>query len=826
MFNLKPQRIYVRWLLIFCLLALIFGTIVQAADTKKLIDLDCKNSDLKDVLKLLADKGGVNFDIASDVSATVTLHLSKMTFKDILNFLCKQYNLAVEQKESIYYITQIDISVLKIEYVDGKLSVEAAGAKLTNLFNIITQKTGRNLVLDPAIQDRGSILLNKVPLDDAIKALLTQFNLSEEKINQISYLRRKSVPPGSISPDTKIEYQNGKLTLDVKNVPLQTLTRAITEKTNISIVPDPSLNPNVSIFVQDQPIPDALSTICDTNNLGLSKESPTLYRIYKLTNSFRVSYKDKSLSVDADGADAQALFSEISRQSGVQINLDKDLRGQVTIHFKNVALFQGITSIADSAGWVIEKRGSGYQLHFNNNNIKINYDPENKLFDIVVTSAALAQVINEIANKADLNVSVSNQVNWSINSLRMIGKNVYQVFDYLLKGTIFTYKEVDGIFIFSDSMYPRPETVDFTDIKVYTIKYLKADQVMNTLPATFPRQDFMLLSEKNALIVTGPPSVHTMFTEYLNQIDVERIEDRTELIKIKHLKAEDVLKYLPASIPKQDIIVIKEMNALTVSGPQNLTNQIKQYIEKIDQPNPMIVFDIKVIKISNSNELNWNPPSVDGLGVGSNPKNFGALPLKIDGTGAIAALDTLVTKGRAKILQNPIITTLNGSPVSFNVSSKRTYVINKSSTSNTATTSGVPTPTPDSSTETKEFDNSLTVSITPWVAANNQITMEIKPRIREYGAVSESGLPDTSEHATETTIRVNNKQTVMISGLKSTRQEKSVSKVPFFGDIPLLSFLFRKTKNTDVQDEFVIVITPTLVYDDITQADMDQKMEN
>ncbi|MCL6590428.1 MAG: hypothetical protein K6U80_10785 [Firmicutes bacterium] len=821
MFKLITQRFYVRWLLIFCLFALIFGSIVQAAETKKLIDLDFKAADIKDILRALAATAGVTFIIDPDVTGTVTLSLNKKTFTEALNIIAKQFNLAVTKEENVYHISQIDTSFLKIEYENGELSVEARGAKLITLFDTITQKTGRNLVLDPTIMDRGSIILNKAPLEDAIKALLTHFNLVEVKAGSVSRIERKS-SLDILGNTAKIEYQNGRLTIDAKNVPLQSLTRAITEKTGVSIVPDINLNPNVSIFVQNLAIGDVLNALCDTNNLGLSQDGP-VWRIYKLNNSFRVSYINNTLSVDADGADAEGLFAEISRKSGVQITLDRDLRAQITIHFKNVPFFQGISSIADSAGWIIEKRGPAYQLHQNTNNnpnIRIYYNPESKLFDIDVTSASIAQVISEIAKKADLNISVTSQVNWPVNAVRLMGVNVYQAFDFLLKGTIFSYIEEDGVFNFSDSMYPRPETVDFQEIEIYPLKYLKAEQVLNTLPQIFPRQNFVVLPEKNAFIVTAPGNLHVLFKEYINKIDIERIEDQTEVFPIKHLKAEDVLKYLPASIPKQDIVVIKEMNALTVSGPKSLMYQIRQYIEKIDQPNPMIIFDIKVIKINNSTALDWQPPTVNNLTV---DLKGGSLPLNVSNVGAITALNTLITRGKAQILTNPIMATLNGCPTSFTASNKRYYKIPQIGTSGA---SGTPTPTASPESNYKAFDNTLKVTITPWVSANNQITMEIKPTITEYGPVSDSGLPDTSEHTSETMVRVSNNQTVVISGLKTTRKEKSVSKIPFFGDIPLLGFFFRTTKDIDVQDEFVIVITPTLSYDDISRVNVNQELEN
>ena len=142
-------------------------------------------------------------------------------------------------------------------------------------------------------------------------------------------------------------------------------------------------------------------------------------------------------------------------------------------------------------------------------------------------------------------------------------------------------------------------------VKVYPIKYIKADQLLNSLPPIFPRQDFVIIQDKNALIVTAPPTIHINFSKYLEQVDVDTGQNQTIVLRIKYLKAEDVLKYIPASIPKNDIIVVKELNAITVSGPLNLINQVKQYIDKIDQPNPMIVCDVSVVEINNEHNLDW-----------------------------------------------------------------------------------------------------------------------------------------------------------------------------------------------------------------------------
>jgi hypothetical protein len=108
--------------------------------------------------------------------------------------------------------------------------------------------------------------------------------------------------------------------------------------------------------------------------------------------------------------------------------------------------------------------------------------------------------------------------------------------DFLFKGTVFFYKKIDNVYLIGDGSQIRPENKDFAATKIYPVKYIKAEQLLNSLPATIPKQNFTQMTEKNALVLTAPQSVHEQFTDYLAQVDVANIEDRTEVIKVKYLK--------------------------------------------------------------------------------------------------------------------------------------------------------------------------------------------------------------------------------------------------------------------------------------------------
>ena len=64
---------------------------------------------------------------------------------------------------------------------------------------------------------------------------------------------------------------------------------------------------------------------------------------------------------------------------------------------------------------------------------------------------------------------------------------------------------------------------------------------------------------------------------------------------------------------------------------------------------------------------------------------------------------------------------------------------------------------------------------------------------------------------TDTTVTVHDGQTIVIGGLISDRVERRDSKVPFFGDIPIVGGLFRSESEDRVKTELLIVLTPHVV---------------
>jgi pilus assembly protein CpaC len=104
------------------------------------------------------------------------------------------------------------------------------------------------------------------------------------------------------------------------------------------------------------------------------------------------------------------------------------------------------------------------------------------------------------------------------------------------------------------------------------------------------------------------------------------------------------------------------------------------------------------------------------------------------------------------------------------------------------------------------------VHITPWVDPNGMINSKIKAEVSEPdGSMSVDGLPAFREKVVETVFNVTSGQTMVLSGLLQKGKSKSVTKVPFLGDIPLLGALFRSTRETENDSEVAIFVTPRVV---------------
>jgi type IV pilus assembly protein PilQ len=74
-------------------------------------------------------------------------------------------------------------------------------------------------------------------------------------------------------------------------------------------------------------------------------------------------------------------------------------------------------------------------------------------------------------------------------------------------------------------------------------------------------------------------------------------------------------------------------------------------------------------------------------------------------------------------------------------------------------------------------------------------------------------VPDTTESILNTTVVVKSGETVVLGGMVSASDIKTVKKIPLLGDIPYLGFFFRHTSDAQKPSHLLIFVTATVVSD-------------
>jgi general secretion pathway protein D len=106
------------------------------------------------------------------------------------------------------------------------------------------------------------------------------------------------------------------------------------------------------------------------------------------------------------------------------------------------------------------------------------------------------------------------------------------------------------------------------------------------------------------------------------------------------------------------------------------------------------------------------------------------------------------------------------------------------------------------------------VKITPHINDKNQVRLEIEEEISNPGApMGALGAVPIQERTAQTTVIVDDQQTVVIGGLIRDSLTKQRTKIPVLGDLPVLGFLFRHTSTTKQKSNLLLILTPYVIHD-------------
>lgn len=110
------------------------------------------------------------------------------------------------------------------------------------------------------------------------------------------------------------------------------------------------------------------------------------------------------------------------------------------------------------------------------------------------------------------------------------------------------------------------------------------------------------------------------------------------------------------------------------------------------------------------------------------------------------------------------------------------------------------------------------IKVTPHINESNQVRLELDQESSTPGAATGAlGVVPIQKRTANTTVVVQDQQTVVIGGLMKDEYVTTREKIPVLGDLPLLGALFRRNETTKRKSNLLLVLTPHVIRD---QADL------
>ncbi|MBU4334760.1 MAG: hypothetical protein KKD07_10005, partial [Candidatus Omnitrophica bacterium] len=259
----------------------------------------------------------------------------------------------------------------------------------------------------------------------------------------------------------------------------------------------------------------------------------------------------------------------------------------------------------------------------------------------------------------------------------------------------------------------------------------------------------------------------------------------------------------------------QEINSLILVGEPDVLVRAENIIKQIDQAQPQVVLEAKIIEINKDALKEFGIDWSDSMSLSFQESGR---PLEFDNVEDVAGsvykafafqrsplqitqiIKMLENQNKAKVLSNPRITTLNNKEAEIFVGDRIPYTI-------TNVTGGVAT------TDVRWVEPGIRLSITPSIIEDDFVVLKVKPEVSYIFAFRgpNDEFPHVKTREALAYVRVKNHQPFILGGLLNQEDKKNLYKVPFLGNVPLLGNLFKYEKHTVLDTELIITIIPTIV---------------
>ncbi len=104
----------------------------------------------------------------------------------------------------------------------------------------------------------------------------------------------------------------------------------------------------------------------------------------------------------------------------------------------------------------------------------------------------------------------------------------------------------------------------------------------------------------------------------------------------------------------------------------------------------------------------------------------------------------------------------------------------------------------------------LQLKVTPQITPDDRIIMDLKVNKDSVGQIF-AGVPSVDTRRVQTRVLVDNGETLVLGGIYEQERGKEAERVPFFGELPGVGWLFRTERTLNEKSEMLIFVTPKII---------------
>jgi len=441
---------------------------------------------------------------------------------------------------------------------------------------------------------------------------------------------------------------------------------------------------------------------------------------------------------------------------------------------------------------------------------------------LAVSGMDVLVVLKDLAEQAQLNLVASKNVTGKV-TLFVKDVPLDDALDLILVANeLAAERRGDLLYVMPareyELTYGRPYR-DQRIVKVLPLQYAKAAPVSTVLAQAKSTIGKVIVDEgSNTLFLVDAPEAVEQMRAMVAAMD-QPTERRT--VVLNYAKAKDLAPKIQEVLTKGlgAMQADDRANAVIVTDTPAKLLEIEAMLQTFDQRSRQVLIEAKIVQIALSDKfqmgVDWTSLANKFITV----KGLGALNLASGGQLKLATpdmttrgdyrvvLEALRIFGDTKILSEPRITALNGQEAKILVGSKEPYV--------TQSTSQAGTGTAVTAEQVTFLDVGVKLFVTPTIAQDGYVQLKIRPEVSaKTGTLTTSQkneIPIVETSEAETTLLVQDGATLILGGLMKDEKSKDHQRIPLLGDIPILGYLFRTTKDTTKRTELLVFLTPHIV---------------